>query len=130
MRPLRQGSYLGKAMSSGTLKRDRIINATDKLTVLRQIAQGQGWTSSSNPNLRPSVARTPGVAGKASVHLSFLPAIDYSFGIRRSYPEAQRMVDRVEAAIVAMALRAQATLLACGDAVDIALLAPQLGYFN
>ena len=114
MRPLRQGSYLGNGYVKRYLEADRIINATDKLTVLRQIAQGQldvfvesEFTAAllrERPELLEKLQFTP---------LSFLPAIDYSFGIRRSYPEAQRMVDRVEAAIKSLRRSgAQATLLA------------------
>lgn len=100
MRGLRQGGYVGSGYVKEHLEADRIILEPDQDSVLRRLLNGSldvfvqadlvTWLRIKALGQTERLQFTP---------LPFLPPATYSFGLRRSYPEAAALLGRMELAI-------------------------------
>lgn len=110
-RALRQGHYRGSGYAREFLEFDRLAIDNDEESVLRKIGLGTldcfviGELVSANKvadlGLRGKLRYTP---------LPWLPKGEFRFGLRSNYPEASRLVERMEA--VTRAAKARGALQA------------------
>lgn len=99
MRALRQGSYRGSGFAQQHLEPDRIAFDHDAESVLRRIALGDLDIYVGDDLVTAPQIRRLGLAERLDYRpLSFLPASRYCWGVRRSFPDAEALVQRMEAA--------------------------------
>lgn len=99
MRALRQGSYRGSGFAQQYLEPERIAFDHDAESVLRRIALGDLDIYVADDLVTLPQIRRLGLATKLDYRpLSFLPPSQYRWGLRKSYPEADVLVQRMEAA--------------------------------
>ncbi len=102
LRQFRQGNYRGNGYAAQYLEFDRNRLDNDAASVLRRIAMNDldTFVEAEFPvanrlkefGLTEQIRFTP---------LPFLPLADFCFGLRRSYPDAEAVVQKMEAAIKA-----------------------------
>lgn len=102
LRQFRQGTYLGSGYSRQYLENDRLQFDKDEASVLRRIALGNLDTFVEGEYVKSTLVKDLGLADQIRfTPLAFLPPADYCFGLRRSFAEAQSIVERMESAVMA-----------------------------
>ncbi len=102
LRQFRQGTYLGSGYSKQYLEYDRLQFDKDDASVLRRIALGNLDTFVEGAALKSTVVKDLGLSEQLRfTPMAFLPTADYCFGLRRSFPDAQMVIERMESAVVA-----------------------------
>jgi polar amino acid transport system substrate-binding protein len=102
LRQFRQGTYLGSGYSKQYLENDRLQFDKDEASVLRRIALGNLDTFVEGEYVKSTVVKDLGLSDQLRfTPMPFLPTADYCFGLRKSFPDAQAVVDRMESAVIA-----------------------------
>ncbi len=102
LRELRQGGYVGSGYVKEHLEADRLSLEPDQDSVLRRLLNGSLDVFPQAELVTWQRIKALGYAERLQfTPLPFLPSAAYSFGLRRSYPEARTLLARVEAAIQA-----------------------------
>jgi polar amino acid transport system substrate-binding protein len=102
MRELRQGGYVGSGYVKEHLEADRILFEPDQDSVLRRLLNGSVDVFAQAELVTWLRIKALGYADRLQfTPLPFLPPATYSFGLRRSYPDAPALLIRMEAAIQA-----------------------------
>jgi polar amino acid transport system substrate-binding protein len=99
LRALRQGTYRGSGYSREHLEFDRLEVENDEESVLRRIAKGTLDTLVEGNIVTPFKLRQLGLTDRIRfTPVPFLPKADFCFGVRKSLPDASRIVANMEAA--------------------------------
>jgi polar amino acid transport system substrate-binding protein len=102
LRELRQGGYVGSGYVKEYLEADRILFEPDQDSVLRRLLNGSVDVFPQADLVTWMRIKALGYADRLQfTPLPFLPPATYSFGLRRSYPDAPALLTRMEAAIQA-----------------------------
>ena len=102
LRQFRQGTYLGSGYSRQYLEPDRLQFDRDEASVLRRIALGNLDTFVEGEYVKSTLVKALGLSEQLRfTPLAFLPAADYCFGLRRNFPDAQAVIERMESAVAA-----------------------------
>ena len=100
LRELRQGGYVGSGYIKEYMEADRIALEPDQDSVLRRLLNGTLDVFPQAELVTWQRIKALGYADKLQfTALPFLPPATYSFGLRRSYPEARALLARMETAI-------------------------------
>jgi polar amino acid transport system substrate-binding protein len=103
---LRQGDYFGNGWAESIFPKDRIVWARGLVEVVNMLEAGRIDVTVEDEALGPILLKRLGLEGRiASVPAPFLPAGDFQFGLRRSFPDAATVLDRIELAITAAQAR-------------------------
>ena len=99
MRALRQGSYRGSGYVQEYLEVDRILFDNDQESILRRIDMGNLDLFVEGEMVTGIKVKELGLSERIQfTPLAFLPRGDYRFALRRSYPDAHKIVERMELA--------------------------------
>lgn len=102
LRQFRQGTYLGSGYSKQFLEYERLQFDKDEASVLRRIALGNLDTFVEGEYVKSTVVKELGLSEQLRfTPMAFLPTADYCFGLRRSFPDAQAVIERMESAVIA-----------------------------
>lgn len=99
LRALRQGTYRGSGYSREHLEYDRLELENDEESVLRRIAKGTLDTIVEGNIVTPFKLKQLGLTDRIRfTPVPFLPKAEFCFGVRKSLPEASRIVANMETA--------------------------------
>lgn len=101
LRGLVQGTYRGSGYTKEYLEEDRMIYLNDEETVLRRIALGSIDTLVEGEYVGAARVKSLGLEDRLSfTPAPWLPKAHFCFGIRRSYPDADSVIKRMDAATI------------------------------
>ncbi len=99
LRALRQGTYRGNGYARENLEIDRMRLENDEDSVLRLIAMDRlDVFAGIEFVVVPRLVRLGLYDRMRFTPLAFLPPVEYRFGLRKTFPEAEAVLARVEAA--------------------------------
>lgn len=105
MRALRQGNYRGSGFAAQHLEVDRIVFDNDAESILRRIAMGDLDIYVADDLVTLPQIKRLGLADQISyLPTSFLPPSMYRWGLRKTYPNAEHLVQLMESSTKAAQL--------------------------